>query len=475
MLDGVLSDPTPIPDDPLDRVVFFAQPINQPAGLYVATRESVRAELLIPGAVGLDEASPLSPTRPMTVLGGRVLVHAPNVANPSAGGHVVWTDGTPSGTVVVAPAPVPTIGVVAGDQLACWSLTGAGVSGFTCLTKQGLVTTQTRPTALTRYFVVEDTLVESFIQSSLLRFRVVFPLARARDIGAIDLGPMQASGTSIWPVRDGLAFYVSVSYFDLDTRVWRVESDPPPDQSDIRIIADFPRGVSIQPVLSHRGTTVFYECACPWAQSSDSVTLWLTRGDALSTRRVGTAISPRSMLKVRDRLLYVPGEQVVPTLGWLNLINGDVNLVSQPTSTSAFVRELWQTPINGLFEMRSGSIAVHHGNRKAAVLNSQTNASRPAGSLYGSFFLPNALLGSRVLSFGHAFNNSGTTNSGLEPLVLDLCPGDYDNDGAITLPDLLNYIDDWMIGSRLADMDGPGDTPSAQDFLTFLSSWLAGC
>jgi ELWxxDGT repeat protein len=63
---------------------------------------------------------------------------------------------------------------------------------------------------------------------------------------------------------------------------------------------------------------------------------------------------------------------------------------------------------------------------------------------------------------------------GNELWVLDLCPADFNNDGATGVQDVLDYLGAWLGGETRADVDAaPGLT--IQDVLAFIAAYFAGC
>ncbi len=69
---------------------------------------------------------------------------------------------------------------------------------------------------------------------------------------------------------------------------------------------------------------------------------------------------------------------------------------------------------------------------------------------------------------------SGTSNTATVTLWY-ACEGDFDGDGATTVPDIFAFLSAWFSGSPVADVDDSGGAPAVPDIFAFLSSWFAGC
>lgn len=65
-------------------------------------------------------------------------------------------------------------------------------------------------------------------------------------------------------------------------------------------------------------------------------------------------------------------------------------------------------------------------------------------------------------------------SSGLELFVVNGCPGDFDNDGAVGVQDLLGFVGAYVVGAAGADVDAVAGV-SVEDLFVFLGSWFGGC
>ncbi|MFT5424913.1 MAG: hypothetical protein ACI89L_002716 [Phycisphaerales bacterium] len=96
----------------------------------------------------------------------------------------------------------------------------------------------------------------------------------------------------------------------------------------------------------------------------------------------------------------------------------------------------------------------------------------PAGTSTGvdGVYEPKSLVDYQLKIYG--------TRTGADPYALctigsSNCPGDLDGDGLVTPKDLMAYLDLYLAGSFLADVDNDGDV-DYDDLLTFYLSWIAG-
>jgi probable HAF family extracellular repeat protein len=69
---------------------------------------------------------------------------------------------------------------------------------------------------------------------------------------------------------------------------------------------------------------------------------------------------------------------------------------------------------------------------------------------------------------------SDCTTKASESALFTICRADYDCDGRVTTSDIFAYLNAWLSGSYLTDLDGSG-AGSASNLLAFLSDWFAGC
>lgn len=63
---------------------------------------------------------------------------------------------------------------------------------------------------------------------------------------------------------------------------------------------------------------------------------------------------------------------------------------------------------------------------------------------------------------------------GVEPAVIELCPGDFNNDGGLTPTDVFGLLSSYFSASPAADIDGSG-TLAPADVFAFLTRYFAGC
>jgi len=57
---------------------------------------------------------------------------------------------------------------------------------------------------------------------------------------------------------------------------------------------------------------------------------------------------------------------------------------------------------------------------------------------------------------------------------LPRCPGDFDDDGAVTVRDIFTFLTNWFAGYPGADVNDDGHV-TVQDVFDFLRAWFAGC
>jgi hypothetical protein len=74
--------------------------------------------------------------------------------------------------------------------------------------------------------------------------------------------------------------------------------------------------------------------------------------------------------------------------------------------------------------------------------------------------------------FCQATNSCGTRNSAF--VFLDLCPGDFNCSGVITVQDIFDFLAAFFAGQPLADVNGVSGH-SVQDIFDFLADYFAGC
>jgi ELWxxDGT repeat protein len=79
-----------------------------------------------------------------------------------------------------------------------------------------------------------------------------------------------------------------------------------------------------------------------------------------------------------------------------------------------------------------------------------------------------ALVGSRL------FLAPGDPVIGVEPAVIELCPGDFTNDGSLAPTDIFALLSSYFAASPAADIDGSG-TLAPADVFAFLTRYFAGC
>jgi len=69
---------------------------------------------------------------------------------------------------------------------------------------------------------------------------------------------------------------------------------------------------------------------------------------------------------------------------------------------------------------------------------------------------------------------SGTSNTATVTLWY-ACAGDFDGNGATTVPDIFAFLSAWFAAAPAADFDDSGGAPAVPDIFAFLSAWFAGC
>ena len=84
-----------------------------------------------------------------------------------------------------------------------------------------------------------------------------------------------------------------------------------------------------------------------------------------------------------------------------------------------------------------------------------------------------AINGSRVEVVGWA-RNSVSNNDEAFLWIGNLCPADFDNNGAADVPDIFAFLAAWFASDPRADFDGLNGI-GVPDIFAFLAAWFAGC
>jgi len=170
--------------------------------------------------------------------------------------------------------------------------------------------------------------------------------------------------------------------------------------------------------------------------------VWITSEDSAVVRRLAVDIGSGDYVSVES--VTIPTGVDPTSLGFTDagdmvLGDGSVRILREGTSSWALVNDhpLSGLPLSGRFTVpRSGN---NHG--PAQLLSTWSDLPDPE-------------------------DVPGT-------LVLD-CPGDFDADGVLGVPDIFAFLSAWFATDPRTDLDGSGivDVP---DIFAFLSAWFAGC
>ncbi|MBY0311434.1 MAG: S8 family serine peptidase [Phycisphaerales bacterium] len=108
--------------------------------------------------------------------------------------------------------------------------------------------------------------------------------------------------------------------------------------------------------------------------------------------------------------------------------------------------------------------ATTFSSRGAA--DASRNAAGPGGSEF-LYFTPTAT-GVHAIALLNENGAAGATSFSVR------CGADYNNDGAVTVADIFDFLNDWFASSLRADFNANG-TPDVADIFDFLNAWFAGC
>ena len=121
---------------------------------------------------------------------------------------------------------------------------------------------------------------------------------------------------------------------------------------------------------------------------------------------------------------------------------------------------------------------ARQGENWTTLINSRPSSPQPLGQL-GRIYAMKAHraspLASPVLVLGGSFQVQGTGAVNLAYLSSCLpCAADFNRSGAVTIDDLLGFLQAWFSGATSADLDGVLGV-SVEDLFAFLGAWPVGC
>lgn len=127
------------------------------------------------------------------------------------------------------------------------------------------------------------------------------------------------------------------------------------------------------------------------------------------------------------------------------------------------------------------SAAAGHLFIRASDLDHGTELWISDGTAQGTFLAPEPTPGpdssnpGPVVGVGHrAFFAADSPDTGRELFMLDMCPGDFNNDGAVDATDLQQWLAAFQLGDDHADTDGSGFV-DVDDFASFVSYFEGTC
>ncbi len=467
---NVQSSIVPLSDQPSSPIVFLAAPSGQPIGLYALSPAHPTGVLLAQGAV-VPRSMYVWSDRNIPTLNGNALFVAPKSTGPQ-----IWTtDGTPQGTRAITNMVGAQVRDLAVTRTHAYFLviesgrhriyaTDGSAAGVRQIWSDSAAPTWGGGVA---------PLATSDDAVFFLPFgpqRTVLSHDPGRGLNTnVSLPPGTVSNPIIWLTRDGTGVYLEqfLTFNGVSrSQLWRFTSD----ESQSGLLLDLHSSVRFHQIAASNGITIFADSARSY---TDTPNLWFTDG------------TPHGTFALSRVMSSVAADQS----GLSRQLNGGTFWFSASTDASGIepaaidlasglMTRLDAAP--GVASSFPSAFAAASFGDLTAFVTRINNQSQLMGSK--KFQTPRLLTStpvqssSPVGSIGHRviFWSSATSGLGIEPHVIDLCPADYDNNNAVNVVDLLDYINDFMAGSPKADMDGPGTAPQSADLVVFLNAWFQG-
>lgn len=469
---GVTSNPAILGSEQSQAVVFLAQPTTGPTGLYGTSAQYPAGTLLAAGAT-LPGMQYTWSNKEIPTLRGSALFVATSPTGPQ-----VWiTDGTPLGTKALTSMTGGQVLDIATTRSAAYMLVFEGGLNrvyATDGTPSGLWqiwSGTTRPSwgTSTAPLATSDSTLFFPVLSGSGTTIMTHDAIRGLNTNVT----MPGSSTSIafvWGTKDGNGIYFERSATVSSTsrkQLWHFSADP----ATSGLVIDFLPDTTLTQLAATNGLTLFGDSRGPYAQTP---TLWITNGTPAGTFAMPGFMSSQSFDQSSSFGAMIHGSEfwfnststtagIEPTcldlgtgqLSRFDVFNGTASSTPSQYTELGFAHET-------AFIARVNSFAT-------IMLASQTSTPRSITSTLPYTGSQMGAIGNRLIFWASA------TGLGIEPHVVDLCPGDYDNNGALNSIDLFAYINDFMVGLPKTDMDGPGTAPTTSDLILYLNSWFTGC
>ena len=236
------------------------------------------------------------------------------------------------------------------------------------------------------------------------------------------------------------------------------------------------------------------------ARRTSNGELWTANEEALT---VDGSISSQAAGTTVRLLRYSPGTTPVAAEQYAYVVDswhggsisgarsGLCDIVALPSGTLLSLERSLAASLNGLF--RSRIYEVTAAARASATnvagmpgLTGQTYTPVSKRLLWESFSIgqnleglclgPKLSNGNRsllgVVDDGDIFSNNTLVAFELAGTIT--CPADFNEDEAVTVQDIFDFLAAWFAGNASADFNGAGGV-SVQDIFDFLAAWFGGC
>lgn len=319
---------------------------------------------------------------------------------------------------------------------------------------------------------------------------------RIRSLPWLSIG-----GTPITPVpgagESGVAFFASGSLAPEGRELWKTDGTEA-GTTIVRDIVPGPGGSSPSQItaagVEHDGRArVYFVAGTPEAGAE----LWTSDGTFDGTRRVIDLAPGAASAQIQNLCAALreqgPGSATTarafftaqPGPGGARLFTSDGTEVG--TFALPPVNALGDAAIGNLTPTRRGGKVYFTADDGVHGLELWVSDGTPEGTAMVQDLWPGpgsglAVKDASILGFSpqltivnsrlYFLGDDGQT--GQELRVLDLCPADFNNDGAPTVQDLFDYLGAWFAGADRADTSADGAV-TLQDLFDFLGAWFGGC
>jgi ELWxxDGT repeat protein len=288
-------------------------------------------------------------------------------------------------------------------------------------------------------------------------------------------------GMAMWSTPGAMGIYAT-GLVGSRAQLWHFGATP----ADTGMLLDFPNTTRFVNVSSAGGMNVFVDTGTTYGPAA-TARLWVTNGQPGQTL-IGppVAVTQDSTLaspNVPGGAIGVTSGNEVYFLGTTTANGAEPWHVNLATAALGMVADLSPGP-----QASSGERMFPLGYGGGLGVLTMVNFNTATGTTPGIWFLntsgaPQRFIPAPGLSNGVtpvAIGNRvifglTTSTTGMEPYAIDLCPADYDNNGALDSSDIFAFLNDWLASSPNADFDKSGGTPSMNDLFGYLNAWIAGC